>query len=550
MIECRDLIKIYLDETSNLKVPALRGIDLKVGKGEVISIVGPSGSGKTTLINILAGFETISSGFLRVGEYTLEDLIQTELLYYRLKTIGIVDQFPERTLFLSGTVYDNMVFVYSLQPDDTANMESNIIKILDELGIAHLSNRKVRLLSGGEMIRTAIACALVKRVPLLLCDEPTGQLDSENTEKVKETLRNIARSFGTTVLVVTHDERFLEGVDKTCEIRNGRVSILMGKEEQMIYGGQTKFPIRYKRQLDSSNSVRLPDLVIEKLKIQTDVEFEISEDVDVRVRNPKKVSIEKIVLKELKVRRKKLILKDIPTDYHQDQEIDIKFRNISKIYEKKGENVEALKNINLNIHKGELIFILGPSGSGKTTLIKLISGVELHSFGEIIIKGVNFSNLNDEEKAQFRLETFGIVPQQGNLHPYLTIEENIILKDIIAGEKIRSDQIDLEQNSKLLEDFEIIHRKNSYPLEISGGELQRASLAIANYKSPSILILDEPTANMDAELAEQVMNRIYELHQKYNLTIIIATHDINLLKNGMRIVQLIDGQISKDGLVK
>ncbi len=550
MIECRDLIKIYLDETSNLKVPALRGIDLKVGKGEVISIVGPSGSGKTTLINILAGFETISSGFLRVGEYTLEDLNQTELLYYRLKTIGIVDQFPERTLFLSGTVYDNMVFVYSLQPDDTANMESNIIKILDELGIAHLSNRKVRLLSGGEMIRTAIACALVKRVPLLLCDEPTGQLDSENTEKVKETLRNIARSFGTTVLVVTHDERFLEGVDKTCEIRNGRVSILMGKEEQMIYGGQTKFPIRYKRQLDSSNSVRLPDLVIEKLKIQTDVEFEISEDVDVRVRNPKKVSIEKIVLKELKVRRKKLILKDIPTDYHQDQEIDIKFRNISKIYEKKGENVEALKNINLNIHKGELIFILGPSGSGKTTLIKLISGVELHSFGEIIIKGVNFSNLNDEEKAQFRLETFGIVPQQGNLHPYLTIEENIILKDIIAGEKIRSDQIDLEQNSKLLEDFEIIHRKNSYPLEISGGELQRASLAIANYKSPSILILDEPTANMDAELAEQVMNRIYELHQKYNLTIIIATHDINLLKNGMRIVQLIDGQISKDGLVK
>lgn len=549
MIECRDLIKIYLDETSNLKVPALRGIDLKVGKGEVISIVGPSGSGKTTLINILAGFETISSGFLRVGEYNLEDLNLTELLYYRLKTIGIVDQFPERTLFLSGTVFDNMVFVFSLQPDDTANMESNIIKILDELGIAHLSNRKVRLLSGGEMIRTAIACALVKRVPLLLCDEPTGQLDSENTEKVKETLRNISRNFGTTVVVVTHDERFLEGVDKTCEIRNGRVSILLGKEDQMIYSGQTTFPLKYKRQLDSSNSVRLPDLVIEKLKLQTDVEFEISENVDVRVRNPENVPVEKIVLKELKVKRKKLVLKDIPTDFHQNQEIDIKLRNISKIYEKKGENVEALKNVNLNIHKGELIFILGPSGSGKTTLIKLISGVEMHSFGEIIINGENFGNLNDEEKAQFRLETFGIVPQQGNLHPYLTIEENILLKDIIAGAKISTNQIDLEQNSKLLEDFEIIHRKNSYPLEISGGELQRASLAIANYNSPSILILDEPTANMDAELAEQVMNHIYELHQKHNLTIIIATHDISLLKNGTRIIQLIDGQISKDGLV-
>ena len=208
-----------------------------------------------------------------------------------------------------------------------------------------------------------------------------------------------------------------------------------------------------------------------------------------------------------------------------------------------------MKNINLKIHKGELVFLIGPSGSGKTTLAKIISGLEDQTTGKIIICGKKFQKLTEMEKANFRLEIFGMVSQQGNLHPYLIIEENILLKDIISGIKTSARADNNQQNSKLLEEYNIAHRKDSHPLEISGGELQRATLAIANYKSPEILILDEPTANMDSDLAEKVMKLIYDTHQKKTNTIIIATHDITLLRKGSRVIYLTDGRISRDGLV-
>ncbi|MCK5298513.1 MAG: ATP-binding cassette domain-containing protein, partial [Candidatus Heimdallarchaeota archaeon] len=110
MIHCNDVIKIYTDEETKTRIAALRGIDLRVKKGEVISIIGPSGSGKSTLIQIFAGMVTISSGEVRVGSYDIGKLELEELLEYRLNMVGLVHQFPERTLFLSGTVIDNLNF--------------------------------------------------------------------------------------------------------------------------------------------------------------------------------------------------------------------------------------------------------------------------------------------------------------------------------------------------------------------------------------------------------------------------------------------------------
>jgi len=114
MIECNDVIKIYADPETNTRVAALRGIDLHIKKGELVSIIGPSGSGKSTLIKIFAGMEAISSGDVRIGEYQLGKMTLEELLAYRLNTVGLVHQFPERTLFLSGTVMDNLMFAAGL----------------------------------------------------------------------------------------------------------------------------------------------------------------------------------------------------------------------------------------------------------------------------------------------------------------------------------------------------------------------------------------------------------------------------------------------------
>ncbi|MBK5114468.1 MAG: ATP-binding cassette domain-containing protein [Candidatus Heimdallarchaeota archaeon] len=547
MIECKDIIKIYLDEEINLRVPALRGCDLSVNEGEILSIFGPSGSGKTTLINILAGLDVCSSGEVKVGDYNLSNMSLKELNSYRLEMIGIIDQFPERTLFLDGNLNDNLKFASNVKRNSRTESKVNDQYLLERLGITHLKNRVVRGFSGGELIRAAIACALIKEAPLLLCDEPTGQLDSINTLKVKTLLKEIATEFGTTIIVVTHDPRFQDGVDKTCEIKNGRVSSILDVTDQLAYGHKKQFPLRFKLQIDSTNSIRLPDYIMNILNLSRNAEVSVTKKGEVVITHPNGLSPKIPKLDRFKVIRNGITIDNLPSTYFDKSEIIIKLDNLSKIYYDNKNVVNALSNINLQIKKGELVFILGPSGSGKTTLVKLLSGLDDETSGTIRILNNIFSNFSNTQKSLFRKQKIGLVPQQGILHPYLTITESFFLKDFFSGKVIKD--IDCPNVNEYLGRFNIIHKKDSYPLEISGGELQRASLAISSSHLPQIMIIDEPTANLDSELAEEVIHEIYDLHSKTKITFLIATHDINLIRDGYRAIVLEDGKIKSDGLV-
>ena len=546
MIDCEDVIKIYSDPETNVRIAALRGIDLKINKGEIVSIVGPSGSGKSTLIKILAGIEAISSGEARVGEFELEKMTLKDLLNYRLKSVGLVHQFPERTLFLTGSVWDNMTFSSSLSSKNLTQNKQENNEILKTLGIDHLRNRRVSLLSGGEMIRTAIACMLAKKAKLLLCDEPTGQLDSVNTEIVKNTLRQISREYDTTILVVTHDPRFLTGVDRTCEIYSGRVSSLYNAEESAL-ASTDEFPLEFIGQLDSSQNVRVPREVYSLLQLNTKVKFSISKDSVVEIKHPEGLIPKKPELKELR-KQKKLKIEDLPKDYFASKDVIIKATDISKIYTYKSLEIPAVTNVDMQIYSGELVFIIGPSGSGKTTLIKVVTGMEPSSSGEIQVLGEELHKLNDAHRAKFRRKNLGIVSQLGDLHPNITVRKNLFLKKLLSGDFVFLKKYPQTEIDDILEMFQITHRQESYPLEISGGELQRASLAIAKYGEPRILLLDEPTANMDGELAENVMEQLYQIHQQLGSTLIITTHDINLVRDGTRVIELKDGKISRDGI--
>ncbi|MFW9923781.1 MAG: ABC transporter ATP-binding protein, partial [Candidatus Thorarchaeota archaeon] len=287
MINCYDLIKIYTDEERNIQVPALRGCDFSITKGELVSIIGPSGSGKTTLINIMAGLETISSGKLHIADFKLENISPKTLEKYRLSVVSVVDQFPERSLFPNTTVKNNLNFFYSLRYGNKNHSNKEIYTLLEKLDLSNLEKRIVKTLSGGEMTRLAIACALAKNTPILLCDEPTGQLDAKNTENIKKLLREISDEYATTIVVVSHDVRFLEGVDKTYEIIDGRVSSILTKKERET---QTTFPLQIKSHIDNTRSVRIPELIFESLKLESDVEFNVSEDAEVRLIHPDGIS--------------------------------------------------------------------------------------------------------------------------------------------------------------------------------------------------------------------------------------------------------------------
>ncbi|NPD90733.1 MAG: ATP-binding cassette domain-containing protein, partial [Asgard group archaeon] len=476
MIECIDIIKIYEDIERRIQIPALRGCDLFVDSSEMISIIGPSGSGKTTLINILAGLESISSGKVIVAGYNLSRLSGNALNDYRKRIISIVDQFPERTLFLEATVSDNIDFAYTLRFGDTKTTGEFKNKIMKKLGIEYLRNRSVKTLSGGEMARVSIACALAKRTPVLLCDEPTGQLDTDNTNKVKKILKEIALEFDCIIIVVTHDLRFLSGVDKTYEILDGRISVVLSQEERKK---QSSFPILLKSYVDSTKSTRLPDLVYDTLNLEKGLEYRITKSGSVSLVHPEKLSPKKVTLTEIEKRRRTLELKPLPKNYFTKKDIIINLSSVSKHYSNNQIEIKALDAVNVKIYTGELLFVVGPSGSGKSTLLKVISGLEPCTTGEIAILGFRFSDLTDLEKARMRMRYFGILSQQGNMHPYLTIEDNLYIKDIYLKSETKINQLQKDkQKQDLLKQFNIFHRRKSYPLEISGGELQRALLAM------------------------------------------------------------------------
>ena len=220
-VAASDLFKIY--KPADLEVVALRGVDLAVAPGELVGIVGASGSGKTTLLNILAGLERPSAGGIRVGARDLLDISDRELVEYRRREVGFVWQATGRNLVPYLNVRDNIELPQAIAGVGKRQRQERAAELLDALQMSDKSRRYPAELSGGEQQRVAIAVALANRPPLLLADEPTGELDTNMAEDVLQMLRRINRRFGVTVIIVTHYAGIARWVDRVVRIRDGRI---------------------------------------------------------------------------------------------------------------------------------------------------------------------------------------------------------------------------------------------------------------------------------------------------------------------------------------
>ncbi len=221
-VVCRDLFKIY--KRADLEVVALRGLDLTVKSGELIAIVGASGSGKSTLLNILAGLDSPSAGQVMVGERDLLDISEKGLVEYRRLEVGFVWQATARNLLPYLRVGDNLELPMALAGKPRSQRRAWAGALLETLGIGDKIHRLPHQLSGGEQQRSAIAVALANQPPLLLADEPTGELDTANAVQVFEMLRTLNRNFGVTVIIVSHYPGIAQFVDRVVHIRDGRIS--------------------------------------------------------------------------------------------------------------------------------------------------------------------------------------------------------------------------------------------------------------------------------------------------------------------------------------
>ncbi len=223
-----------------------------------------------------------------------------------------------------------------------------------------------------------------------------------------------------------------------------------------------------------------------------------------------------------------------------EKEIIVKATNVSKIYDSGGNKVVALDNISLEIYRGEILIILGPSGSGKTTLLNLLSGLDNPTTGTIEVLGKDLTKMDEEQKTRFRAKHIGFIFQFFNLIPVLTATENVELPLLInkADSKIARDTA-----LKFLDRLGIIHRKDAFPNQLSGGEQQRVAIARALSIKPEIIWADEPTGALDSKSGENIKNLIVELNKEYNTTFVIVTHDLSMMEIAHRTVRMDSGKI-------
>lgn len=219
----------------------------------------------------------------------------------------------------------------------------------------------------------------------------------------------------------------------------------------------------------------------------------------------------------------------------------LRVENLTKVYGKGENEVRALDGVSFSVEKGEFVAIIGPSGSGKSTLLHILGAVDEPSSGKVFMDGKDVFKQNEEQLAIFRRRQVGLVYQFYNLIPVLDVVENITLPVQLDGRKVNRER--LQEMVALLG----LHgREKHLPNQLSGGQQQRVSIGRALMNSPSVVLADEPTGNLDSKNSQEIMELLKKSNKKYNQTLIMITHDENIALQADRIIAIEDGRITRD----
>ena len=265
-ILCENLVKVY--KVANLEVLALQGLDLQVQAGEMVGMIGSSGSGKSTLLSILGGLDRPSAGRCMVNDKDLLKISDRELTRYRREQVGFVWQQGARNLVHYLSALHNIELPMMLAGKSGSSTRKRALDLLDTVGLAQRKDHKMSALSGGEQQRVAIAVALANAPPLLLADEPTGELDTRTAQAIYQALRDIRERFGVTILIVSHDRNIALHVDRVVGIQDGKVAT----ETTAAMQGEANL------MLDSAGRLQIPKALREKYGIGAKVTLEQTDD--------------------------------------------------------------------------------------------------------------------------------------------------------------------------------------------------------------------------------------------------------------------------------
>ena len=229
-VKVRDLVKIH--HTGKIEVQALRGLNMDVKAGELVAIIGPSGSGKTTLLNIAGGLDTATAGTVQVGEMNVTSLSVTQLVDFRRKMVGHI--FQNLNLIPTLTAEENVEFSMVASGVPRGKRRGRVKELLETVGLTDRAHHKPEELSGGEQQRIAIAAALANDAPVLLADEPTGELDTVTAKCVVDYLVKVNRELGKTIIMVTHDPSVARVTDRILRIEDGVIKMTLTPSEVIV----------------------------------------------------------------------------------------------------------------------------------------------------------------------------------------------------------------------------------------------------------------------------------------------------------------------------
>lgn len=223
----------------------------------------------------------------------------------------------------------------------------------------------------------------------------------------------------------------------------------------------------------------------------------------------------------------------------------IRVEHLSKVYGKGENEVIALKDISFSVKKGEFVAIIGPSGSGKSTLLHILGGVDRPTSGKIYFDGVDVYQQKEDQLAIFRRRQVGLIYQFYNLIPILNVVENMTLPVLMDGREVNQEFL-----TELVTTLGLEGKEKKLPNELSGGQQQRTSIGRALMTSPLVVLADEPTGNLDSKNSQEIIQLLKTSNKKYIQTLIVITHDENIALQADRIIEIEDGEITRDEVIR
>ena len=518
VIEIRDLTYTYPGASR----PTLDHLNLNVEKGDFLAIIGNNGCGKSTLCKTMNG---LIPHFI-AGEF------QGSVL---------VDQQDTRTMDV-GRIAGKVGYVYQdfenqiVRPtvlDDASYACMNYAmpdylergrEALRQCGLEGREQEYIWQLSGGQTHLLALAGAVSLEPDVLILDEPIAQLDPKHADLIYGILKNLNETWGKTIIVIEHHTEYIaDYCHHVALLKDGHTEWVLPSDEAL----------RRVEELQECN-IFPPQVTIAAHQMKK--EGMLAEDTVL----PTTIEAGKKVFDRLLYRGEICTEWEAPGEKQKETESVVSFRKVSVSYRAvKGEAKQIFRNLNLEIKKGEKIALIGSNGAGKSTLMKLMTGLIKPSEGEILLKGKGIRDTKPEALSKM----ISLVYQ----NPEEMFIKDSIERDIAFAMEARNTENWQERTKALLEQFRLTELKDRDGRLLSGGQMRRASLAIGIALNPEILLLDEPTANLDIATRKEIMRTLNEM-KDITETVLIATHDMQLVCEwAERIIVLCQGEVIADG---